>query len=555
MRKYNAPMVKESQGVRIFTTIWLVPFIALIIAIWLGYQYYAKIGSTIRISFISNAGLVENQSPIKMRDVTVGIVNKISLSENGKGVIIKAKMNKEIGDYLNTKAKFWIVHPNVGSDGISGLDTIVSGSYIELKGKKEIETTHNYIGLEHQPIDDEAKGTYLLLSAPQSYNVREGSHVYYRMINVGRVERVGISIDGSQVNFTIFIEQRYMNYLNSTSQFYTSSAFNVDFSKGTLDFSLAPLSQLVHGGISIYTPRSSLHRGNPIKSRTIFPLYKNLAQMKAKQLGVGGEERVYKLSFKGTTTKLKVGSPIEFKGFQVGHVTDIEDIYDDKRKTVKSDIYVILNIEAFIIGDVNASKREKIIPKLVKKGLKAKLSTPLPVIGTQFIELVFDNKIGIVRKENSYEILPTISNIVEEDIMGQIKDLLTKLQNLPLENLLNSANSLVDENRKPINSFIKNLDKTVKKFDTTVESLNETINNLNNFTSNEEFNQLPKNINLTLQELDYTLERFSNDYSGDSQFADQLSVTMQSVAEAAQSFDKINKMLDRKSNALVIGDE
>ncbi|NEW60562.1 MCE family protein, partial [Sulfurovum sp. bin170] len=90
MKKYNAPRVRESRGVRILTTIWLVPFIALIIALWLAYQYYAKIGSNIKISFKSNAGLVENQSPIKMRDVTIGIVKKISLSNDGEGVIIKA---------------------------------------------------------------------------------------------------------------------------------------------------------------------------------------------------------------------------------------------------------------------------------------------------------------------------------------------------------------------------------------------------------------------------------------------------------------------------------
>jgi len=549
MKKYNAPRVKESRGVRILTTIWLVPFVAMVISLWLAYQYYAKIGSTIKISFKSNAGLVENQSPIKMRDVTVGIVQKISLSDDGKGVIIKAKMNKEIGDYLNTKAKFWIVHPDVGSDGISGLDTIVSGSYIQLKGKKETETTHYYIGLEQQPIDDEAEGTYLVLSAPKSHNIREGSHIYYRMMEVGRVERVGISPDGSHVNFTIFIEKEYINYINSKSKFYTRSAFNIDFSKGNLDMSLAPFSQLLHGGISIYTPRDSLNRDNPIKRGTIFPLYKSIAQMKAKQLGIGGEERVYKMSFNQPVTKLKVGTPIEFKGFQVGYITQIEDRYNDKNQTITSDVYTLLNIEAFTNRELNSTEQKQIVPKLVQKGLKARLSTPMPVIGSQFIELVFDKRQkGAIIKNGEYEILPTISNEREEDIMGQVKALLTKLQNLPLENLLNSANSLVNESRKPLNHLIKDLDKTVKSF-------NKSVKNLNKFTSDKEFTELPQNLNATLQELEYTLQKLSNDYSGDSQFADQLSITLKAVSEAAKSFDKTNKMLDRKANALVIGDE
>ena len=81
------------------------------------------------------------------------------------------------------------------------------------------------------------------------------------------------------------------------------------------------------------------------------------------------------------------------------------------------------------------------------------------------------------------------------------------------------------------------------------------VKNLNIFTANEEFNRLPENLNQTLQELENTLQTLSNDYSGDSQFADQLSITLKAVSEAAKSFDKTNKMLDRKANALVIGDE
>ena len=125
MQRYNAPKVKESRGIQILTTIWLVPFLAMIIALWLAFQYYTKIGPTIEISFKSNAGLIANQSQIKLRDVTVGMVTKISLSDDGKGVVVQAQMNREVASYLNNKAKFWIVHPDVGSHGVSGLDSLL----------------------------------------------------------------------------------------------------------------------------------------------------------------------------------------------------------------------------------------------------------------------------------------------------------------------------------------------------------------------------------------------------------------------------------------------
>ncbi len=583
MRQYNAPRVKESKGVQIFTTVWLVPLIAMIIAIWLGYQYYAKIGSTIQISFRSNAGLVENQSLIKMRDVTIGMVTHISLSDNGKGVIIKARMNKEVSKYLNEKARFWIVHPDVGSQGISGLDTIVSGSYIELFGKKEEENTHNYIGLEEPPIDNEARGIYYQLSAPKSYNISEGSNVYYRMLNVGRVERAGISPDGGHINFTVFVKEKYVHYINSKSKFYTQSAFNIDVSKGNLDMTIAPISQLLHGGIAVHTPLNSLDKNNTIKKGTIFYLYQNYAQLKSKHLGFGGEDKVYKIVFNEPIKSLQIGSPVEFQGFQVGDIVDINSKYSAKKQKVVNEVYLLIHEEAFDKTNLK---------KLVQQGLKATLATSLPVVGSQYVELIFDKRHSArIQKKDGYDILPTI-HIHEEspvdNIMAQVSAVLDKLQKLPLENLLLSATALIDENREPINTLLQNADQTVLGLERSVNDLNvltshdefvnlpksiellitdleytianfnTTVDNLNNISSDQALTELPQNINTAIVELENTLRSLqlvAQEYGGDSKFSDQLSVTLKALSEAATSFDKTNKMLDRNANALIVGDE
>ena len=583
MRQYNAPRVKESRGIQILTTVWLVPLIAMIIALWLGYQYYAKIGSTIQISFRSNAGLVENQSLIKMRDVTIGMVTHISLSDNGKGVIIKARMNREVSNYLNEKARFWIVHPDVGSQGISGLDTIVSGSYIELFGKKEEETTHHYIGLEEPPLNDEARGIYYQLSAPKSYNISEGSNVYYRMLKVGRVERVGIAPDGGHINFTLFVKEKYVHYVNSKSKFYTRSTVSLDFSKGSLDMSIAPISQLVHGGIAIHTPINTLEKNNTIEIGDIFYLYQNYAEMKSKHLGFGGEDKVYKITFKTPIKSLQIGSPLEFQNFQVGHIIDIQSKYLVKDKKIMSEIYLLIHEDAFVKTNLK---------KLVAQGLKVELATSLPIIGSQYLKLTFDKrKRGIIYHKNGYDILPTVKSDEKsplDDIMIQVTNLLDKLQKLPLEELLTSASLLINENRKPINNLLLNVDNTILgldrsvndlnvltsheevinlpknienlilNLDNTIASFNITIDNLNSVSSDQALHALPQNINNALLEIENTLRNIqilSQEYGGDSKFADQLSVTLKAISEASKSFDKTNKMLDRNANALVVGDE
>lgn len=546
MKKYNAPKVKESKRIQILTTIWLVPFLAMIIALWLAFQYYAKIGPTIEISFKSNAGLIANQSQIKLRDVIIGMVTNISLSEDGTGVKVEARMNKEVAPYLNSKAKIWIVHPDVGSHGVSGLDTLLSGSYIELHGVKEEETQHTFIGLENPYIDSDANGKYYLLSAPTSNDITEGSNVYYRKVKVGRVERVGISPDGKKVNFTIFVKEQYTPFINSKSQFYTRSNFAIDFSQGKLDFSIASLSQIVHGGISIYTPSYSIdtQEKTKINQRAVYPLYKSLAEMKAKHLMMGTDDKVYKFKFKENIKKLEIGSPVEFNGFQVGYVIDIESHFDENKHSIQSDVFAIIHTKAF--SDKHTQKKgEEIIEALVTDGLKATLNTNIPMVGAQFIDLIFDKTISAkIIKNDNYALFPTSKQKKSREIIKEIEKLVIKLRKLPLENLLNSATKLINDNNVPMNTLITDLDKTIK--------------NLNRLISNQSLQHLPKDLSATVQALEKTLTEFQNftqGYNADSKFSAELSLTLKELSLAAESIERVSRKLEKKPNALLLGDD
>ena len=553
MQKYNAPRVKESKSVQILTTIWLVPFLAMIIALWLAFQYYTKLGSTIEISFESNAGLVANQSQIRLRDVTIGMVTKISLAKDGKGVTVKAKMNKEVSPYLNDEAKLWIVHADVGSHGISGLDTLVSGSYIELHGVKAEENQSKFTGLEEPIIDRTANGEFYFLAAPNSYNITEGSYVYYRMIKVGRVERVSIAPNGKQINFTIFVKKEHTTYINKKSQFYANSTLGVDFSQGKLDISIASISQILHGGVSIYTPVQTIHedQNHSIAQEKVFPLYKNLSEMKEKHLMTGIDNKIYKFDFKESITKLEIGSPIEFNGFQVGYVTDIESNFDEENQSIKSDVYAIIHTKAFA-NTTNQKKGATVIEKLINNGLKAQLNSNVPLVGTQFIDLVFHkNQNNTLITSKNFSLFPTIKHNKESNLLDEIKKVVVKLEKLELEKLLSSATALLDENRRPVNALLKDLRTTINTFDTTVK-------NLNKITKQEALQTLPQEMKSTLTQLTTTLEevqQLSKDYNADSIFASELSLTLKELTLTAESMGIISHTLERKTNALLLGDD
>ena len=558
--KYNSPKIKESKGVQLLTSIWIVPFIAMLIALWLAYQYYTKIGPTILINFKSNAGLIANQSQLKLRDVTIGMVSNISLSEDGNGVQVKVKVNKEVAEYLNEKAKFWIVHADVGSHGISGLDTLLSGSYIELNGQKEEETKHQFIGLEKPYIDKDAKGSYYILSAPHSNDITEGSNVYYRMIKVGRVERVAISPDGKKVNFTIFIKEQYTPFINNKSHFYTNSNFSVDLSQGKLDMNIASFSQLVHGGISVYTPLQSLNiNSNQSKEtqRKVYPLFKSLNEMKSKHLKLGSSDKVYAFKFLEKSTKLEIGSPVEFNGFQVGYITDIENYFSNSSHQVESIIFAIIHTESFT--GKNEEIGDEVISKLVSNGLKASINSSIPMIGSDFIELVFDkNSSATIITNDQYDLFPTIKKEASSNILDETKKLIKKLEKLPLENLLISADKLLKDTNAPVQDLLKELKRTTKSIKNTVQNFNTSVSNINSLTAQESLQNLPLELTQTLQELNDTLTTFqalANDYGADSKFSDELSLTLHELSLTAESMGRVSQKLEKKPNALILGDD
>ena len=557
-KKYNTPKIKKSKGIQLLTTIWLVPIIAMTIALWLAYQYYSKIGPTIELTFKENAGLIANQSQLKLRNVNIGMVTKISLSKEGDGVTVQVKVNKEVSKYLNEKAKFWIVHADVGSHGVSGLDTILSGAYIELYGVKERKTKLKFIGLDKPYIDKDAAGRYYILSAPNSNNIVEGSHVYYRMIEVGRVERVAVSPDGKKVNFTLFVKEKYVPFVNNESQFYTNSSFTLDFSQGKLDMNIASVSQLVHGGISIYTPLQSIgQEHNQTKQRRVFPLYKSLSEMKAKHLRQGFDDRVYAFKFSETTNKLEIGSPVEFNGFQVGYVTDIKSLFSETSHSVESVVYALIHTKAFASSE--EKKGNQVIEELVKKGLKASLDSTIPMIGSDYINLIFDNnQTATIVKTEEYEYFPSMKKVISSNLLHDTQKLIQKLEKLPLENLLISADKLLKENNAPIHNLLNDLKKTVNSVNKLVKNFDKTASNLDKFTKKQSFQNLPEELTQTIQELTVTLEKvqtLSNDYGADSKFASELSLTLRELAITAESMGRISLKLEKKPNALILGDD
>jgi len=542
------PEITESSKFNFITSIWIVPFIALIIAGWLAYQHFAERGPEIKILFPQNEGLVAGQSVVKFKNVPVGKVTDIYAEEGTDGVIVVVRMNTtQSKPYMTENAKFWIVKPEVGLSGVSGLDTLLSGTYINVHstagGKQPRD---KFIGLT-RPYRDSMKGEYFQLSSPNAENVSVGMPIYYKNIKVGQVEYLYLSLDDKHVEVIVFIDKEYVSYVQEDSKFWTKSMMNVDFTKGNLDIHIAPINFMLQGGIVF----SSRGEGTTVSVAEghVFPLYQSKTQAESTTIGsVTKSIKEFMLLTDEPIANLRVKSPVRFDGFDIGWVEDIQLSYSKKSHKMLGKIMLEIDTSVFEDDHEVDSSGLSNFYQAVEEGLRAKISALDPITGMLFVDLTFkhQDRNGSITQKNKYALLP-MANQSSNGIMTSMTQILDKLNNLPLEELIASVHKVVEESAKPIENA-----------NVLLEDLQTTVKNINKFTGKKSFEVLPDELSKALKEMTRTLrstEKVVKGYDSDSLVKQQLTETLRVLTKTSLEMRTFLRMLNRKPNSLIFGDK
>ncbi len=543
------PEVQESSSFNFITSIWIVPIIAMVIASWLAFQYYSKLGPKIEITFQSNEGLKAGKSQVRFRDVPIGKIEKVMLAENGRGVKVIARIDKGVAGYLNDKAMFWIVKPEVGIGGVSGLDTILTGTYIEMIGQKNKMNKKKFLGLNqrYRLLGD---GDYYHLNASSSYNLSEGTPVFFKSMKAGYVEYVTIGLNGQSVDVIIYIEKTYIPYIQTDSKFWVQSSVDINYLNGHLNFNVAPLSHIVRGGIEF----SSLgeNRGEKVPYDYIFRLHKDYSVAAEKKIGHGGKYiKDYEMIFNESTAKLKKDASVKYDKFDVGRVKEISYIYDSKSHQMSGK--VIVSIDTSIFFDLNDSNQtgENNLEKAVEEGLRASIQEHDPISGYLYIDLKFveTNQSKEIAHKGQYAIFPTVT-IGSDGIMDGLNGLIASIEELQLDSLITSINQTSDN----LSKLLSSNEKIVTQL---LTNMSKTLDGVNKMVGSKEFTKMPAELNKTMKVLQKTLRSLDSvmkSNSDESLLSSQLSETLKEVKKASIDTQKLFNKLDRKPNSLIFGD-
>src|SRR5713101_3982374 len=140
------------------SVVWIIPILAAVVAIGIAVQRIVTEGPTITIVFKTAEGIEAGKTFIKYKDVNIGHVTKVQLTDRFGKVEVTAQIDKSASGLIVADAKFWVVEPRVTLSGISGLSTLLSGNYIGFQAGKTDKKETKFTGLDVPPIVQDEPG-------------------------------------------------------------------------------------------------------------------------------------------------------------------------------------------------------------------------------------------------------------------------------------------------------------------------------------------------------------------------------------------------------------
>jgi paraquat-inducible protein B len=512
--------------------LWIIPIVALVAGIWMVVQSYLSEGPTITINFATAEGLAAGKTKVKMLSVEVGLVEAVALNKDMSGVKVTVSLDKEVTPLLREDTEFWVVRARVGAGGISGINTLLSGGYIQLAPGTGSPGKREFKGLENPPRTPVgAPGTRLTLSSIEA-SISAGDPIIYEGFKVGRVESMTFDPEVKRANYEIFIDAPYDQLVHDSTRFWNISGFGIDASAAGVNLRVGTMDTILLGGVAFGTP-PGLDEGEPVENGTEFRLYKSYEDILKSPYEFG---TYFVIEFGQSLAGLVAGAPVTYRGIQLGRVERIliKELTAGGIEGTANDIPVLIYLEpgrvALPDSQASVDALRKTIEAGVARGLRATLQTGNLLTGRKLINFDYfsNSEEAQIGQFDNWTTIPTKETGVGE-ITEQINTLLAKLNSLPLDQTISGANRTLD------NAAVM------------VSNLNETMISLNEILSADGTQALPAELASTLEELRSVLDGFSQD----AQLYQDANSSLSSLDRTLENLNRLTRQLSERPNSVL----
>lgn len=524
--------VARKPGRRSFQLVWVIPIVALLAGAWIGLKAVWEQGPSITIQFSSAEGIEAGKTKIRHKAVEIGTVRSVKLSDDNKAAIVTAEMDRQAAKtFLRDDTRFWVVRARVAGGQISGLTTLLAGSYIGADPGKSENTRRSFTGLEIPPvITSDVPGRQYVLRAENLGSLDINSPVYYRGVMAGRVVSTELSPDGKLVHVGVFVHSPFDKFVNMETRFWNESGVDLSLDATGVKLQTESLLTLLLGGIAFETPADL--RGEPAAAQTQFPLFENrTAAFKPRETVILPVVMKFTQSVRG----LAVGAPVDFRGITAGEVRRIDLEFDPANVRFLQVVEANLFPERLRSRYRDPSRRAlpdltppQRIQRFVEHGLRAKLASANLLTGQQYVQLDFFPHAARASMDGA-KVPPEIPTIPGGfgELQESIQNIAAKLEKVPFDKLA-----------EDLRAALKSLDATLKKADTLVGQLST---------------EVAPELKATLEQARKTLGSAQTALGSDSPLQGDLRETLLEVAKAAESVRALTDYLERHPESLLRG--
>jgi paraquat-inducible protein B len=510
--------------------VWVVPVVALAVGAWLGVESLLNRGPTISVTFKTATGLEAGKTKVKYKDVDIGTVRSIGLSEDHRDVIVTAELTPQARGLIVEDTRFWVVRPRITGGQAFGLGTILSGAFIALDPGKSKTTRRAFEGLENPPVVlSDVPGRQFVLRADDLGSIDIGSPVYYRHVRVGQVVSAELNRDGKGVSFVVFVNAPYDRYVTRGTHFWNASGIDVSLGAGGFRMETESLASIVIGGVAFQVPPDG-EPGPAAAAEAVFDLYKDRETAFKQSYTVKDN---YVLHFKQSVRGLVVGAVVDFRGVAVGEVTRIGLDFDGERElrpVVEIEVYPE-RIAAQFRRRPPADRpeiRAQALQRFIDRGLRAQLKTGNLITGQLYVTLDYfpnEPKVKIDLAAAPLEI-PTASGGFTE-LQTSVENIVHKIEKMPL-----------DEIAGDLKNIVATLDVTLRNVNALVERMDT---------------EIAPELRQTLEAARGALGQAQDALSQDAPLQGDLHGTLRDVGRAAEAIRNLADYLERHPESLLRG--
>lgn len=468
--------------------VWIVPIIAVLIGISLVVHNWLQQGPTIQITFKTGEGLTANKTEVKYRNVVIGHVTTVELSQDQKSVTATVSLVKQADNFTREDSKFWVVRPRIGAGGVSGIDTLFSGDFIGADFGQSSTRAKAFKGLEMPPpITYGEPGKRFTLHTDDLGSLGVGSPVYYRKIPVGQVVAYELSKDGKGVDIEVFVHSPNDTFITDNTRFWNASGIDVEAGANGFAVRTESLSSLLVGGIAFRAPQYNPEDQVAAEDK-VFELFED---EKTALAPPNGKPQYLALRFDQALRGLRVGAPVEFLGVEIGRVVSVNLDFDVEQRSFPVNVGIVIYpqrlgrahtklLKALHHDPDDEKAAAQVLGTFIENGLRAQARSGNLLTGQLYIALDFDPKAPKVDFDPTARpiTIPTVPGSLEQ-LQEQFQAMVERINRLPIERIANNLDANLVELRKGLAQFnsrtLPGVQGTLQEVSKTLQSANSTL--------------------------------------------------------------------------------